>query len=88
MHVLKRLEKGVLGQVLGEGKVAQQTHTYPVHNLFIPLNERVEGSGIALQGASDQFRVAGVRHISLSAATGHASLCGACAPAKHDDPAV
>ena len=48
VHVLKRLEKGVLGQVLCEGKIAQQTHTYPVHHLFIPLNKRAEGSGIAL----------------------------------------
>jgi hypothetical protein len=48
VHVLKRLEKGLLGQVLSEGKVAQQTHTSPVHNLLIPLNERAEGGGISL----------------------------------------
>ena len=67
VHMLKRLEKGVLGQVLGEGKVAQQTHTYPVHHLLIPLNECIEGSGITLQGASDQFRVAGVHHKARAA---------------------
>jgi hypothetical protein len=48
VHVLKRLEKDVLGQVLGEGKVTQQTHTDAVYDLFIPLNERTKGSGIAL----------------------------------------
>ena len=65
--MLKRLEKGVLGQVLGEGKVAQQTHTDPVHHLLIPLNERAEGGGIPLQGASHQFRIAEMRHVGLTA---------------------
>ena len=83
--MLKRLEKGLLGQVLGEGKVTQQTHTDPVYDLFIPPNECTKGSGITLQGASDQFRVAEVRHVGLTAAVGHASPCGACAPAGSAD---
>jgi hypothetical protein len=83
--VLKRLEKGVLDQVLGEGKVAQQTHTDPIHDLLIPLNERAEGGGISLQGTSYQLRVAEVRHVGLTAAVGHASPCGVRTPAGRDD---
>ena len=53
--------------------------------LFIPLNERIKGGDVPLQGASHQFRVAEVRHMDLTAAVGHASPCGARAPAGRDD---
>ena len=55
------------------------------YGIFIPLNERTKGSSLALQGMSDQFWVAEVPHMSLTATVGHASPCRACALAGSDD---
>jgi hypothetical protein len=64
VEMLKRLEKGFLRQVLGQVKVAQHTHTYPVHGLLIPLHQGIKGGAIALQCVCDEFGITVVRHKS------------------------
>src|SRR2546428_10609456 len=71
VEMLQRLQKSLLGQVLGQVEVAQYTHAHCVHGLLIALHEGPEGNSVPLQGACHQLHVTVMCHGRLRLVTGY-----------------